>query len=109
MLGASVGSLPKNSTTEPEDMGLSTLPYDLLLNIATYLDLRDVHALHLVSSYVVLRRNGAPGSGLDTRTDETNLTSTISRLVNLYTTHLRPALCTGSLPTISFDGVARYP
>jgi hypothetical protein len=27
---------------------LSNLPYDLLLNIATYLDLRDVHALHLV-------------------------------------------------------------
>ncbi|KAJ3512368.1 hypothetical protein NLJ89_g3561 [Agrocybe chaxingu] len=30
-------------------MGLSTLPYDLLLNIATYLDLRDVHALHSTS------------------------------------------------------------
>jgi len=28
---------------------LSSLPYDLLLNIATFLDLRDVHALHLVS------------------------------------------------------------
>jgi len=55
MLGESVGSLPKNSTTEPVGMGLSTLPYDLLLNIATYLDLRDVHALHLVSSSLVLR------------------------------------------------------
>ncbi|KDR69834.1 hypothetical protein GALMADRAFT_282524 [Galerina marginata CBS 339.88] len=33
--------------TETDKMGLSTLPYDLLLNIATYLDLRDVHALHL--------------------------------------------------------------
>jgi len=29
-------------------MGLSTLPYDLLLNIALFLDLRDIHALHLV-------------------------------------------------------------
>lgn len=29
-------------------MGLSTLPYDLLLNIAFYLDLKDIHALHLV-------------------------------------------------------------
>ncbi|TFK45159.1 hypothetical protein BDQ12DRAFT_674232 [Crucibulum laeve] len=28
-------------------MGLSTLPYDLLLNIAAYLDLQDVHTLHL--------------------------------------------------------------
>ncbi|KAF9476856.1 hypothetical protein BDN70DRAFT_907453 [Pholiota conissans] len=28
-------------------MGLGTLPYDLLLNIATYLDLKDVHALQL--------------------------------------------------------------
>ncbi|KAF8901856.1 hypothetical protein CPB84DRAFT_1679333 [Gymnopilus junonius] len=30
-----------------QPVGLSTLPYDLLLNIAIYLDLRDVHALHL--------------------------------------------------------------
>lgn len=29
-------------------MGLSTLPYDLLLNIALFLDLSDIHALHLV-------------------------------------------------------------
>lgn len=106
MLGASAGSLPKNSTTEPEDMGLSTLPYDLLLNIATYLDLRDVHALHLVSS----------SGGMEHRdlvwipdTDETNLTSTTFRLANPYMTHLRPVLYTGSLPTISFDGVARCP
>lgn len=33
---------------------LSNLPYDLLLNIATYLDLRDVHALHLVSRLTFL-------------------------------------------------------
>jgi len=56
MLGTSPA---QNSIAEPEDMGLSTLPYDLLLNIATYLDLRDVHALHLVSPFVVLWRNGA--------------------------------------------------
>ena len=31
------------------EVGLGTLPYDLLLNIAFYLDLYDVHALHLVS------------------------------------------------------------
>jgi hypothetical protein len=29
-------------------MGLSRLPYDLLLNIAVFLDLPDIHALHLV-------------------------------------------------------------
>jgi len=29
-------------------MDLSTLPYDLLLNIALFLDLKDIHALHLV-------------------------------------------------------------
>ena len=32
------------------EVGLGTLPYDLLLNIAFYLDLYDIHALHLVSS-----------------------------------------------------------
>lgn len=31
------------------NMTLNTLPYDLLLNIATRLDIQDVHALHLVS------------------------------------------------------------
>ena len=31
------------------EVGLGTLPYDLLLNIAFYLDLYDIHALHLVS------------------------------------------------------------
>ena len=31
------------------NMGLNNLPYDLLLNIATRLDIQDVHALHLVS------------------------------------------------------------
>ncbi|KAF4621178.1 hypothetical protein D9613_001133 [Agrocybe pediades] len=46
-------SPPPNTRQEKEKeevMGLSTLPYDLLLNIATYLDLRDVHALHLTCS-----------------------------------------------------------
>ena len=39
-----------HQTTESEEMvGLGTLPYDLLLNIALYLDLYDIHALHLVS------------------------------------------------------------
>jgi len=33
------------------DVGLGTLPYDLLLNIAFYLDLHDIHALHLVSPF----------------------------------------------------------
>ncbi|KAK0446952.1 uncharacterized protein EV420DRAFT_882849 [Desarmillaria tabescens] len=35
---------PSDSAVE---MGLQTLPYDLLLNIAAYLSLYDVHALHL--------------------------------------------------------------
>jgi hypothetical protein len=40
-------------------MTLNTLPYDLLLNIATRLDIQDVHALHLVSvSHVCLRSVG---------------------------------------------------
>lgn len=42
-------SAPSTTTHKNEDekMGLSTLPYDLLLNIASYLELRDIHALHL--------------------------------------------------------------
>jgi hypothetical protein len=36
-------------------MGLSRLPYDLLLNIACFLDLRDIHALHLVSVLCLAR------------------------------------------------------
>jgi hypothetical protein len=45
-------STPSTTTHKAEDekMGLNTLPYDLLLNIASYLELRDIHALHLVSS-----------------------------------------------------------
>ena len=45
-------STPSTTTHKNEDekMGLNTLPYDLLLNIASYLELRDIHALHLVSS-----------------------------------------------------------
>lgn len=42
--------------------GLSSLPYDLLLNIATFLDLRDVHALHLVSSSIFSSFGVAPES-----------------------------------------------
>lgn len=34
---------------EKMPVGLSTLPFDLLLNIALFLDHRDVHALQLVS------------------------------------------------------------
>lgn len=50
MLGGSPSPphTPQNQIKGGE-MGLGTLPYDLLLNISTYLDLRDVHALHLVS------------------------------------------------------------
>ena len=50
MLGGSPSPphTPQNQMKGGE-MGLGTLPYDLLLNISTYLDLRDVHALHLVS------------------------------------------------------------
>jgi hypothetical protein len=35
--------------TSDGQMVLQTLPYDLLLNVAQYLDLRDVHALQVVS------------------------------------------------------------
>ncbi|KAF8623385.1 hypothetical protein AX17_007423 [Amanita inopinata Kibby_2008] len=40
-------SLQFESTGTEQTMGLGNLPYDLLLNIATYLDLHDIHALHL--------------------------------------------------------------
>jgi len=50
MLGAGPSSPKRHPSNESEvNMGLSSLPYDLLLNIATFLGLRDVHALHLVS------------------------------------------------------------
>ena len=54
MLGLSSHS-KSHQTAESEEMvgdiGLGTLPYDLLLNIAFYLDLYDIHALHLVSTF----------------------------------------------------------
>ncbi|PFH50445.1 hypothetical protein AMATHDRAFT_60985 [Amanita thiersii Skay4041] len=36
-----------DSTPADQSMGLNNLPYDLLLNIASYLDLHDIHTLHL--------------------------------------------------------------
>lgn len=44
-------------------MGLGSLPYDLLLNIALFLDLADIHALHLVS--LVLDGDDDAHLGLD--------------------------------------------
>ncbi|KAF7428966.1 hypothetical protein PC9H_008203 [Pleurotus ostreatus] len=38
---------PPAEDTDSSHMSLHTLPYDLLLNITFYLDLRDIHALHL--------------------------------------------------------------
>jgi|HubBroStandDraft_6_1064221.scaffolds.fasta_scaffold3953246_1 hypothetical protein len=35
-------------------MGLHNLPYDLLLNVAQYLDLKDVHALQVVSFLLLI-------------------------------------------------------
>lgn len=63
MLGSS--SCPETDTkSKPEEkMGLNTLPYDLLLNIATRLELRDVHALHLVSLFFALE--GDTGRNVD--------------------------------------------
>ena len=57
MLGLSFCSKTHQTTvSESEEMvgdiGLGTLPYDLLLNIAFYLDLYDIHALHLVSNFL---------------------------------------------------------
>ncbi|KAF5374676.1 hypothetical protein D9615_008984 [Tricholomella constricta] len=47
MLGLSTCSEPTTNSEPDEQMGLNTLPYDLLLNIASRLELRDVHTLHL--------------------------------------------------------------
>ena len=47
-LSSSLPSVPRRCPPQRPSMGLSTLPYDLLLNIALFLDLRDIHALHLV-------------------------------------------------------------
>lgn len=49
MLGSDSCFEPQKKSESEEQMGLNTLPYDLLLNIAAYLDVHDVHALHLVS------------------------------------------------------------
>ena len=46
---------PPAEDTDASHMSLHTLPYDLLLNITFYLDLRDIHALHLVSVVFVRR------------------------------------------------------
>jgi hypothetical protein len=51
-----------STTNPPKDKGqaempnLHNLPYDLLLNIAQYLDLSDVHALQLVSVHFCIGR-----------------------------------------------------
>jgi len=50
MVGSS--SAPPSKPTD-EEMVLQTLPYDLLLNVAQYLDLQDVHALQIVSMSVL--------------------------------------------------------
>lgn len=52
MPGAVCASLPplRRITDLDEKMGLGNLPYDLLLNITNYLNLTEVHALHLVSA-----------------------------------------------------------
>ena len=42
------------------EIGLGTLPYDLLLNIAFYLDLYDIHALHLVSPLLAFQIDLSP-------------------------------------------------
>ncbi|KAF8058626.1 hypothetical protein FPV67DRAFT_1523101 [Lyophyllum atratum] len=47
MLGLSISSEPARNSDSDEKMGLNTLPYDLLLNIASRLELNDVHTLHL--------------------------------------------------------------
>jgi hypothetical protein len=50
MLCLNLCSKTHQTTDSDEMVGLGTLPYDLLLNIAFYLDLYDIHALHLVST-----------------------------------------------------------
>jgi hypothetical protein len=76
-------------------MGLSSLPYDLLLNVATYLDLHDIHALHLVS--LLFSPSSAAERATRSGTDESLLAvvlpplkplifSMLSRPANLFTT-----------------------
>ncbi|KAJ3514873.1 hypothetical protein NMY22_g14604 [Coprinellus aureogranulatus] len=48
MPGAHEPCRPVGQKSPGEKAGLTSLPYDLLLNVASYLDLDDVHNLHLV-------------------------------------------------------------
>jgi hypothetical protein len=50
-------------------MALNTLPYDLLLNIATRLDIQDVHALHLVSIVHASVESGVGGGSIGGRVE----------------------------------------
>lgn len=49
MLASSTTKGISKDKSQAEMPNLQNLPYDLLLNIAQYVDLRDVHALQLVS------------------------------------------------------------
>ena len=57
----SLSTSDESTDAQPENMSLNTLPYDLLLNVAQHLDLRDIQALQLVSPGRVMpepRRRG---------------------------------------------------
>jgi hypothetical protein len=51
MLTSSTTKSLSKDKSQAEMPNLQNLPYDLLLNIAQYVDLRDVHALQLVSAH----------------------------------------------------------
>ncbi len=89
------------------EMSLQTLPYDLLLNIAAYLSLYDVHALHLVSGH---RRGGCwwRGLGLQWKEDEARWLIPYSRLANPCTISPLPVQCTASLRRICSNDAGHF-
>src|ERR1700722_7471890 len=46
-----LSSIQGDVKNSDEEMDLHTLPYDLLLNIVQYLDLKDLHSLQVVSFF----------------------------------------------------------
>lgn len=60
--GMSTSATNGSTDTPQERMTLNTLPYDLLLNVAQHLDLRDIQSVQLVSlCFDPFRQNIDPG------------------------------------------------
>ena len=47
-----LSSIQGDVKNSDEEMALHTLPYDLLLNVVQYLDLKDLHSLQVVSFFL---------------------------------------------------------